>query len=160
MVFFRIHPKIFIFFHLSNRSQISKYFPGFLGFSVLLMAKGIFSGRLHLYGSSYPEKSCWIPHFFWAQLAAAELWVRLGGYQDAALCIPVPSVSKILNSNANLSRYTLKPERSTFPKPAAICLIMYLFYLCFHTSPASCLMSYLEKWSPGWLQRLWTTRNY
>lgn len=52
---------------------------------------------------------------------------------------------EVLNHTANLNMYPLKLERSTFPKPVVICFIIYLFYLCFRTSPDNCLPSCLGK---------------
>jgi len=130
------------------------------------VAGGIFLGLLHLYGSGYPEKPHRICCFFWARLVTAELWVRPAAFQHVVLCTPSVRggrqsvLHEILNHKVNLSLYPSKLERPTFPKPVAISLVIYSFYLCFHTSPDSCLLSCLEKWSPGWLQRLWTTRNY
>lgn len=114
-----------------------------------------------LYGSSYYEEPHSTHCFSWAQI-----WLLLSsGWRGSSMLHSAhPShqsvLHKVQNHNENVNVYSLKPERPKFPKPGAICLIIYLGYLCFRTSPESCLLSCLWKRSLGWLERLWTTRNY
>lgn len=90
------------------------------------MAEAIFSGLLHLYGSICSEKPHWICSFFCAQLAAAELRVRLEGFQRAVLHTPLTQdwTARGPESQGEPELVPLKHERSTFPECEAICLII------------------------------------
>lgn len=108
------------------------------------MAEAIFSGLHHLYGSIYSEKPRWIRSFFCAQLTAAELSVKLEGLQHSVLHTPLTldRTARGPESQGEPEHVPLKLERSAFPKCGAICLIIYLVYLCFRTSPDSCLTGF------------------
>lgn len=107
------------------------------------MAEAMSSGLLHLYGSIYSEKPRWIYSFFCAQLTVSEPCVRLEGFQHAVLHthLTPDRTARGPESQGEPEHVPLKLDRSTFPKCEAICLIIYLFYLCFRTSPDNCLTS-------------------